>query len=68
MVTHPDEQTALDELARRLADRYPNVTSEIVKAAVKEAADGFSQAHVRDFIPVLVERRAKQTLRSLELS
>lgn len=64
MVTQSDEQAALQDLARRLGDRYPDVKPELVAAAVKEAADGFAQAHVRDFIPVLVERRAKQALRA----
>lgn len=56
-----------DEAVGKVADRLKNVYrdqygSDTVDATVATAREYFRGAPIRDFIPVLVERRARETL------
>lgn len=56
-----------DEAVGKVADRLKNAyrdqySSEEVEATVATARDHFRGAPIRDFIPVLVERLARETL------
>lgn len=57
-----DEGAAMDQVAERLAARFPTVAAETVVAIVHEVYAALANARVRDFIPVLVEREAKARL------
>ncbi|MEU3465005.1 hypothetical protein ABZ721_34270 [Streptomyces sp. NPDC006733] len=58
---HEDE--AVGKVADRLKDAYHDQYSPAsVDATVATARDHFRGAPIRDFIPVLVERRARATL------
>jgi hypothetical protein len=58
---HEDE--AVGKVADRLKSAYRNQYSpDAVDATVATARDHFRGAPIRDFIPVLVERRARETL------
>ncbi|XKG41473.1 hypothetical protein LG315_03480 [Microbacterium marinum] len=41
----------------RLSDRYPNATAEQIEHAVDGAQGHFDRAAVRDFVPILIERK-----------
>lgn len=60
--TNPDEVRALDEVTARLSVQYPHVPASDVRALVHSAWDEFSGKPIRDFVPVLAERSARQTL------
>lgn len=57
-----DEEAAMDQVAERLATRFPEVAAETIAAIVGEVYVALADARVRDFIPVLVEREAKSRL------
>lgn len=57
-----DEDAAIDQVVERLAVRFPSVDAETIETIVRDAYAAFANAHVRDFVPVLVERDAKARL------
>ncbi|WP_375385488.1 three-helix bundle dimerization domain-containing protein [uncultured Microbacterium sp.] len=64
--TAPDEAATIDEIVERLSARFPEVPPRAVRDVVTKAYNEVSDAHVRDFIAVLVEKQAKQTLSTLK--
>lgn len=59
------EQTIVDQLVERLTRRYPKVAAGTVDEVVNQNYARFDGRPVRDYIPLLVERRAKQQLASM---
>jgi hypothetical protein len=59
------EQALIGQVVERLARKNPTVPQEAVAAFVNEAHSRFDQSKVRDFVPLLVERRAKVQLAKL---
>ncbi|WP_351226823.1 hypothetical protein [Streptomyces sp. NPDC002133] len=53
---------AIRKVAARLRVAYPWVDVAIVEAAVGTAYGSFSQARVRTYVPILVERRARAVI------
>ena len=62
MTTEPDEQQAMEHVAARLMAQYPDATRERVDEVVDEEHQRYDGRPVRDFVPVLVERAAKDRL------
>lgn len=58
------EVHALRELVGRLAARFPDVPLNTVRQIVNASWDEFTGAPIRDFVPVLVERAARDRLRN----
>lgn len=58
-----DEGKAIGEIVDRLQERFPDATSQAVRDAVEYARTSFSDATVRDFVPVLIEKEAKARLK-----
>ena len=58
-----DEASAVDEVVDRLAARFPDVSRDRVAAIVGEEHLELEGNPIRDFIPVLVEREARERLR-----
>ena len=59
-----DVTQVLDEVVRRLAGRLGRPWDDPrVREAVERCSDGFRDARVETFIPILVERRAYDLLR-----
>ncbi|WP_100812019.1 MULTISPECIES: three-helix bundle dimerization domain-containing protein [unclassified Microbacterium] len=58
-----DESKAISEIVERLRERFPDATPESVADAVEYARTTFSDAKVRDFVPVLIEKEAKARLK-----
>jgi hypothetical protein len=62
--TERHERTAIDEVYERLRRRFGSLEGQEVGSVVYGVADEFSDARVRDFVPVLVEHIAKDRLAS----
>jgi hypothetical protein len=56
------EQTVIEQLVDRLTNRYPAIAQSVVARVVLETHARFEGRPVRDFIPLLVERNAKNAL------
>jgi hypothetical protein len=64
----PQEERALiSDVQRRLADKYSAFESDQVAAVVRHAYSRFQGSRVRDFIPLLVQRRADEDLEELSV-
>jgi hypothetical protein len=64
----PQEERALiHDVERRLADKYTALPLSHVAAVVQHAYARFHSSRVRDFIPLLVERRADDELEELSV-
>lgn len=60
--TKSHERQALDEVYDRLQSRFAAMSPQEVGAVVHEVADDFSDAKIRDYVPVLVEHIARERL------
>ena len=58
-----DETRSMDELVRRLSDRFPDASSEDLHSRVRKIHEEYAGSRVRDFVPVLVEREVADQLR-----
>jgi hypothetical protein len=52
------EQAALVQVHERLSSRHSELTSEDILAVIQSAHASFDTSPIRDFVPLLVERRA----------
>lgn len=64
-MTEPSETAVIDQIAERLAQNYPAVPPTTVSDVVRKVHATFDGNPVRDFIPLLVERHAKNELGQL---
>lgn len=62
------EQRALADLVVRLRHSFPDVPEQEIEATVHSGYTSFDGSRVRDFIIVLVERRAREQLRGSRAS
>jgi hypothetical protein len=58
MPSFSSEAALIDEVEQRLGQRFAQLPSEEITHAVTRAHARFAQSPVRDFISLLVERRA----------
>ncbi|MUL47271.1 hypothetical protein FZI85_21535 [Mycobacterium sp. CBMA293] len=56
------EQEACAEIETRLAAKFATLSAADVTAAVEGARAQFAGSKIRDFVPLLVERRADEEL------
>jgi hypothetical protein len=64
----PQEERALiGDVERRLAKKYAALPHGHVRAVVQHTYARFRTSRVRDFIPLLVERRADEELEELSV-
>lgn len=59
-----DEATAVEHVQRALSERFPSIPPATVKGVVDEVYADFD-GPVRDYVPLLVERAAKERLRQM---
>jgi hypothetical protein len=59
------EQTIIDQLVERLAQKYPAVPSEKVTDVVNTCYTRFDGRPIRDYVALFVERHAHQQLSML---
>lgn len=60
------ETVKIAEVERRLSSTYADVPRDRVVAAVQSAQAEFDTSPIRDFVPLLVERRARAELATLQ--
>ncbi|MBR7831076.1 hypothetical protein KDK95_32525 [Actinospica sp. MGRD01-02] len=59
----PAERDAISRMTAHLTAAYaPGVPADQVVATIQRIYRGFAEAHIRDFVPVLVERAAIREL------
>jgi len=56
------ERRALAEVVDRLFDRFPDLSEDRVRAVVTATHQKFEGMRIRDFVPILVERHAREQL------
>lgn len=59
------EQAQLDVVAHRLEVRFHELPTEVVAAAVGDAQEDLRAAAIRDFVPLLVEKEARDRLEAV---
>jgi hypothetical protein len=59
------EQAAIRQVTARLVQQFPELSAEEIDRAVTGHYDAFDDSPIRDFVPVLVERAARQQLTDL---
>jgi hypothetical protein len=60
-----DEDRAIGEVVDRLAKAFPGVGVDKVAQVVSDTRPEFADVPIRDFVPLFVERGAKQRLREI---
>jgi hypothetical protein len=56
------EATSIAEAVERLKRCYVELSPDEISSAVSDAHTRFAQSRIRDFVPLLVERRAREAL------
>ena len=56
------ESRELNEVVERLLQRYPDLQEQHVRSVVTKAHEEFAGNPIRDFVPVFVERSARDEL------
>ena len=56
------EARELNEVVERLREQFPDVPEDRVRSVVTKAHEGFAGHPIRDFVPVFVERVARDDL------
>jgi hypothetical protein len=62
MLSPEDETRAVTNVTQRLVASFPAVAPEVVEHTVHTSHERFANSPIRDFVPVLVERIAKNNL------
>jgi hypothetical protein len=60
------EDLLIAEVERRLTNKYAHIPIEQVSTAIQRVYAKFEQSPIRDFVPLLVERRAGAELAKLK--
>lgn len=61
------EQAGISDLVAQLHGRHPGLTRDVVEAVVRAEHSRFDDSPLRDYVPLLVERRAREELALLSL-
>lgn len=61
------DEKIVDEVVGRLANRYPSVGPELIARRAWDALKAFVNPTIRDYLPLLVERRVVRELKSVSL-
>ncbi|MBI3212706.1 MAG: hypothetical protein HYZ38_02690 [Mycobacterium sp.] len=65
---HRSEADALAEIENRLIAEFPGLHPDEIRNALAQANSGFSDSRIRDFVPLLVERRARTLLSAQDVA
>ena len=58
------ERASVDEVQTRLTGKYPHFSPDEIAATVARVYARFDRSRIRDYVPLLVERRARTELAS----
>jgi hypothetical protein len=61
-VPDSSEKALIDEVQRRLTRKYAHLAEDLISSTVQQVHSRFEHSKVRDFVPLLVERRASDQL------
>jgi hypothetical protein len=64
-MTEDDEAVSIDRVVTELRERFPGVPRPVVERLVADRYRQFDGAPVRDYIPVMVRRSARESLASI---
>ncbi|GAF45453.1 three-helix bundle dimerization domain-containing protein [Rhodococcus wratislaviensis] len=64
-MTHDEELLHIDQVIDRVDTRFPDLPQEGIERVVRSAHEHFATGKVRDFVPLLVERLAREKLQGL---
>ena len=64
MLKPEDEAKAVSMIVQRLQESFPQVPADQVQHLVHRSYEEFTGRPIRDFVPVLVERMARNDLRA----
>ena len=56
------EREQLDQVTRRLGARFQHLPADVITRAVTESAAQLAAATIRDYVPLLVEKQAREWL------
>jgi hypothetical protein len=56
------EQAALEQLEERMSSTFTELPADRIQSALRSAHARFEDSKIRDFIPLLVERRVRADL------
>ena len=59
------DERIVDEVVDRLGSTFPRLPKDFLATKVSETLQSFGDAHIRDFLPVLVERKVLSALKPL---
>ena len=65
MLTTPREDQAIELLTQRLHRRFPALPQAKVEATVQQHYHHFDDSRIRDYVPIFVERGAREELAGL---
>ena len=57
-----DEAAQIAEVMARIAVTYPDISTTDIERVIQTVHTGFDDAKVREFIPLLVERKVRAVL------
>ena len=58
----PREDLAIVQVAQRLHERFPAVPEARIQWTVQQQYHQFDNSRIRDFVPIFLERRAREAL------
>lgn len=61
-IASADERRALDDVRNRLITQFPDAGHDVVDTAIGDAHRRFDGGRIRDFVPLFVERAAREQL------
>ncbi|MEU7728043.1 hypothetical protein AB0B78_22805 [Streptomyces sp. NPDC040724] len=61
-MTESEDALAIRHVAERLMEEHPQLDAGLVRSSVQTAYEELRYARVRTYLPVLMERRAKDLL------
>lgn len=62
MMYAEDESLQIEQVIVRLATRFPSVPPAEIEVVVRGIHERFANAHIHDFVPLLVEKAARQAI------
>ena len=63
LMSELDETQAIDQVIDRLSQRFPSLERDHIASVVEDEHGQLEEGRVREFVPVLVERAAKNRLK-----
>jgi hypothetical protein len=64
-VMNAEDQNSIEQISARHAKEHPSVGQQVIADAVETTCAQYQDSHIRDFLPVLVERKVTKKLNGL---